>query len=163
MHDIDVFTDGSCMKKYKTICGYGIYFPNKELPNISRTFKYPPLTNQRAELYAIYVAVVTIKKHIPNFRTINIYTDSAYSINTLTDWMYKWVHNGWKTAGQQPVMNTDIIMKLYDVISKRRNKIKFTHVRSHTGKQDALSLGNEMADKLATNGAMKMLKKWEPK
>lgn len=159
MKNIDVFTDGSFMKKNKILCGYGVHFPNKELPDISRSFKHPPCTNQRAELYAIYVAIVTIKKHIPDFDEIHIYTDSDYSIQTLTKWMYKWAKNNWQTADKQPVKNLDIIRDLlYDVIGKRKNKITFTHVYSHTGKKDKLSIGNEMADKLATSGALKMLR-----
>ena len=53
--DIIVFTDGSCIKNTNSIkCGYGIYFPNNELANVSKKLKLLPLTNQRAELMAIY-------------------------------------------------------------------------------------------------------------
>jgi ribonuclease HI len=89
---------------------------------------------------------------------IHIYTDSEYSIKTVTTWMYQWAKKDWKTATGQQVKNLDIIRDLlFSVISKRKDKIKLTHVRSHTGKNDKLSLGNEMADKLAVKGALKML------
>jgi len=45
--------------------------------------------------------------------------------------------------------------KIDKMLQKYKGLIKFTHVRSHTGKQDPHSLGNEQADKLATSGAMK--------
>jgi hypothetical protein len=39
------------------------------------------------------------------------------------------------------------------LIEKCGGEIIFTHVRSHTGKSDVHSLGNDEADKLATSGA----------
>ena len=151
---IEVFTDGSCMKKkYGNYCGYGIYFPNGEIPNISRKFTHSPLTNQRAELYAIYVALILIKK-VGQFDNVVIYSDSEYSIKCLTVWIHTWNANKWKTAKNDPVKNQDIIKPLYDILRKFKH-IKFVHVRSHTGNTDVLSVGNEMADKLATQGSMK--------
>lgn len=156
MKIIEVFTDGSCMKKKTgTLCGYGIYFPNGELPNISRKFTRTPSTNQRAELFAIYVALILIKKLIKDFDKVIIYTDSEYSIKCLTVWITTWEKNSWKTASNKSVKNQDIIKPLHSILQKFKNKIEFIHVMSHTGKTDTKSLGNEMADKLATTGAMK--------
>ncbi len=107
--DIIVYTDGSCIKGKKTLCGYGIYFPNKELNNVSRPFKYTPLTNQRSELYAIYKALKLITTYIKDFKTIYIYSDSDYSIKSLTIWINNWKKNNWKTASNKPVLNQDII------------------------------------------------------
>lgn len=149
-----VFTDGSCMKRKVPIAGYGIYFPNKELPNISRKFKHSPITNQRAELYAIYVALILVIKKL-TFENIQIYTDSEYSINCLTTWVYQWKKNQWKTANKSDVKNQDILKPLYDILKKYKDKINFTHVRSHTGADDFLSEGNRIADTLATMGSQK--------
>lgn len=154
MKIVEVFTDGSCMKKKNIIGGYGIYFPNKELPNISRKFTHEPITNQRAELYAIYVALILIKKNI-NFDKIIIYTDSDYSIKCITVWGKDWIKNNWKTSTNQSVKNQDIIKPLLDIYLKMKDKIEFIHVNSHTGNTDYKSLGNAEADKLATTGSMK--------
>jgi ribonuclease HI len=70
-----------------------------------------------------------------------------YSINCITKWIGNWLKKDWKTSNGKEVMNRDLIQKLYDLYKKHR--VTFTHVRSHTGKQDRLSLGNEMADRLA--------------
>lgn len=148
-----VYTDGSYMKtKTGSLCGYGIYFPNGEIANISKKFTKTPLTNQRAELYAIYKAIKAISKKI-KFNKIEIYTDSEYSIKSLTQWIISWKKNGWKTANNKQVLNQDIIKKIDKKLTKYEGKINFTHVRSHTGKSDKHSLGNEQADKLATDGA----------
>lgn len=153
MKIIKVFTDGSCMKKNKIKCGYGIYFPNGELPNISRKFDREPLTNQRAELFAIYVSLIIIKKYL-EYDKIIIYTDSGYSIGCLTDWVYKWNDNDWKTANDKPVKNQDILKPLHDIIKKIKKNVEFIHVMSHTKKVDYMSVGNEIADKLATSGSL---------
>lgn len=61
--DIDIFTDGSLIrKKGKIYCGYGIYFPNGENNNISKKFDKGLITNNRAELYAIYKSLKICKK-----------------------------------------------------------------------------------------------------
>lgn len=151
---IEVFTDGSCMKRKKILGGYGIYFPNGELPNISRPFKRPPLTNQRAELFSIYVTLILVNKNL-KYDQLIIYTDSDYSIKSLTKWMYDWNDTSWKTSTNKPVKNQDILKPLFSILQKIKEKVKFVHVRSHTNKKDRLSLGNAMADKLATDGAQK--------
>lgn len=150
-----VYTDGSCMKgKGGPRCGYGVYFPNEELSNMSKKFTNAPLTNQRAELYAIYKAIKKITKKI-DFNRIEIYSDSEYSIKSLTEWIVSWKKNGWKTANKKEVLNQDIIKKIDKKLQKYNGKINFTHVRAHTGKTDKHSLGNAEADKLATSGAQK--------
>lgn len=163
---IELFTDGSCMKKKSgMLCGYGIHFhnidniilkdPDRPIKDISRPFHHPPLTNQRAELYAIYVSLIEIKNKT-EFDSIIIYSDSMYSIETLTKWAKSWEKNGWKTADNGNVKNTDIIMPLYDIVKKLGTKIKFIHVMSHTGNKDFQSVGNDIVDKLAVKGAYRM-------
>lgn len=157
---VNVFTDGSFIKK-KTLtgeeniyCGYGVYFPNKELPNISRPFKRGKKTNQRGELFAIYVALIVIKKNLI-YNKINIYTDSEYSIKGLTRWIKVWEKNGWKTSSNKPVENLDIIIPINDILKQQGDKVVFIHVKSHTGKQDEISISNNIVDALAKEGAFK--------
>ena len=154
MTTIEVFTDGSCIKNGNILGGYGIYFPNNELKSISRKFTHEPITNQRAELYAIYVALILIKKNL-DFDKIIIYTDSEYSIKCFTQWIKKWKRNGWKSSSGSKVKNQDIIQPVSNILDKLSGQVEFKHVRSHTGKKDRLSIANSIADKLATTGAMK--------
>jgi ribonuclease HI len=153
---LKIFTDGACKNNGKSnaLAGIGVYFPNKEYKDISKPFVHPPITNQRAELYAIYKAVKAFRDDADNYTEIIIYTDSNYSIKCLTEWVKSWIKNNWNTSGNKKVMNRDIIKPLYEMIKKYK-QIKFIHVRSHTGKQDELSLGNSVADDLAVNGANK--------
>ena len=156
INDIIVYTDGA-YKKSTNACGYGIHFPNGEIKDIGRAFRRKPLTNQRAELYAIYKALRTIKrKYI--FDTIHLYSDSEYSIKSVTIWINGWKKNNWKTAGGKAVSNQDLIMRIDKILTKFPKKIIFAHVKAHTGKTDKHSVGNQKADDLANIGAEKSLK-----
>ena len=151
MSHIDIYTDGSCIKNKKNIaCGYGVYFPNGEFSNISRPFNHPPLTNQRTELYAIYTAL----KIANEFDNITIYSDSEYSIKSLTIWIKNWKKNNWQTAQKKSVLNQDIIKNIDELM---HNRVKFIHVKAHTGKQDDMSKNNDIVDKFAKDGAKKHL------
>jgi tRNA U34 5-carboxymethylaminomethyl modifying enzyme MnmG/GidA len=58
--------------------------------------------------------------------------------------------NSYINNGEQ-VPNVDLIKKL--LIIKRKYNIVLLKVRAHTGKKDKHSIGNEIADKLANEGA----------
>ena len=108
---IEVYTDGSFSKSKSGIkAGYGIHFPNGELKDVSRKFTHEPITNQRAELYAIYKAIKLVTTNY-DFDKLNIYSDSKYSIDSLTVWIKNWKLNGWMTSNKKEVLNQDIIKK----------------------------------------------------
>ena len=150
--EIIVFTDGSHMKP-KNLCGYGVHFPNGEFEDISRPFTKGEKTNQRAELYAIYKAIKIITKSDKKL-DIKIYTDSEYSIKSLTIWIKNWKKNHWIGSTGKPVMNQDIIQNIDKLMTEHLGKIKFQHVRAHTNKNDYESTHNDITDKLAKSGAM---------
>lgn len=157
-HDkFQVFTDGACLGNgtRNAIAGIGVHFSNTVgLSDISESFPLANPTNQRAELYAIYKALLAV----PDYPNIEILTDSKYSINCIDVWSKAWERNGWKTRGSRPgvltpVKNQDIIKPICNLIKTRSQSIQWTHVRGHSGVQ-----GNEIADTLATNGAKKLQK-----
>jgi ribonuclease HI len=160
LHNIKIFTDGSSLNNSGIVSygGIGIYFPNNEFKNISESFFIKPITNQRTELYAIYVSLKKVIDSKMKFKKIKIYTDSEYSINSLTVWINNWKKNDWKGSNNKPIKNRDIIEPISKLIEKYPDKIKFTHVRSHTGGSDFNSINNNRADKLAVSGARKAQK-----
>ncbi|VBB17788.1 ribonuclease H [Yasminevirus sp. GU-2018] len=152
---IDVYTDGSFRKTPKgDICGYGIYFPGRELKNVAAPLRDDVITNNRAELRAIYQAIVRIAKNY-TFDLINIYTDSEYCQKSLTTWIVMWKQNNWKNAKRKPVENQDIIMKIDRYMQRYQGKINIQWVRAHTGGKDIHSVNNAKADRLANMGADK--------
>ena len=147
---ITVFTDGACTNNgyHNAKAGIGVHFPNGELRDLSRVIKKNP-TNQRAELYAILVALYYIDKKIGLKKVkVIIKTDSEYSINCLTKWSAAWKKNGWVKKDGEKVKNKEILTRIDDYLQKY--DVSFEHVRSHTGNTDPDSIGNDAADKLAT-------------
>ena len=162
--EIKIFTDGSYVKATNA-CGYGVLFPNGEYANLSKRFKILPLTNQRAELYAIYKGIKTVYNNVNidnvnnnvNKTNLTIYSDSEYSIKSLTIWIKNWKKNNWKASTGKDVLNQDLIVKLDTIIEKYKQnigKITFIHVRAHTGRKDYASINNDLVDKLAKNGGV---------
>jgi len=151
MTTIEIFTDGACSSNGRSSAqaGYGLYFPNNEYKSYGRAFIHKPITNQRAELYAIYKA---LKIGTTEDNKLIIYTDSLYSINCVTKWMKSWLASGWKTKTGKPVKNVDILQMINEIYLENKEKITFVHVKAHTGKSDYHSKGNEQADILARSG-----------
>lgn len=168
---VRVFTDGSARQNgsKRAKGGIGVYFPDGQCPSVSLPYRGHHLvvcpstgqlvreeqgsgvtTNQRAELEAIRVAI-DLACTAPNYekkRTeIKVYTDSQYSIQCLTVWIYTWVANNWKTARDKGVKNRDIIEPLFATVLD--NRVSFYHTEAHTEKQDERSRGNSVANSLA--------------
>lgn len=155
---LEIYTDGSLVKKGEnTYCGYGIYFPNHEYKSISRKFTHEPITNNRAELYAILKSIVIsniinlgrIKNNQPEIKLVNIYTDSEYSVKTFNEWLPKW------KKSKKEYKNPDIIDEIETHIAIAPFKIIMKHVRAHTGKTDIHSMSNNIVDELAKKGAFR--------
>lgn len=153
LRTIAVYTDGSLRKTSKgNVCGYGIHFANNALPDTFGPFRNGNVTNNRAELYAIYRAIKLIKQTY-RFETVDIYTDSQYCQKSLTEWIQTWKKNGWKNAQKKPVENQDIIQKIDKYLQKYAGKINIYWIHSHTNNKDEHSKGNAKADMLANLGA----------
>jgi ribonuclease HI len=155
---LEIYTDGSLIKKDCNIyCGYGIYFPNNEYKSISRKFTYEPITNNRAELYAILKSIVIsniinlerIKNNIEQIMLVNIYSDSEYSVKTFNEWLPKW------KKSKKEYKNSDLINEIEKHIEFAPFKVILQHTRAHTGKNDIHSISNNIADDLAKKGAFR--------
>lgn len=134
-----VFTDGSFAEG---LAGYGWVFIPKYADVHALTGSGPvrgKLTNNTGELTAILDAITTV-----TVRPLDIYSDSKYSINCLTEWYPAWERNGFRTAKGQPVANLELIQAIR---ARMMDGISFHHVRAHVGHK-----WNEMADRLADAG-----------
>ena len=105
-------------------------------------------TNNRQELKAILYALIRWGKKLSDLNWHNsipiVYSDSAYSINTLTNWMFSWKNNGWKKTNNQIPENLDLIQEYYNLY-EQGYRIDLRKIKGHAG-----HIGNELADKLAT-------------
>lgn len=100
-------------------------------------------TNNRMELMGAIVALETIKSPLK----VQLWTDSQYVRSGITSWISGWKRNGWKTAAKQPVKNEDLWRRLDAAAAKL--DVEWRWVKGHAGHE-----GNELADQLATRGAV---------
>jgi len=144
-----VYTDGACTANGSETAqaGIGVYFGSNDLRNVSRPLLTKgPHTNQRAELEAIQEALAITKDD----ESVDIRTDSQYSISCFQDWLPAWERNGWRNKKNKPVMNQDLIRPILAMIRARKARklgFRFTKVKGHSG-----IFGNDEADRLATSG-----------
>lgn len=146
-----IYTDGSTFNngKKNAVGGYGVFFSDTNIPEVSAPVDGPKVTNNVAELLALEYALKAARQYKLK---ATIYTDSQYAINCLTKWCQKWQQNGWVSSGYRggppkPIKNRELIEKCYNDLIKSNCTLQ--HINSHTGKMDRHSIGNEIADRLA--------------
>ena len=105
------------------------------------------ITNNQGELMAVIHCLSAIKTtDIP----INIYLDSAYVLNGITDWIHNWKLNNWISSNKKPVQNKELWQELDRLVSLQSD-IQFIKVKGHSNNE-----GNNRADALC-NEAMDQL------
>jgi ribonuclease HI len=97
------------------------------------------------ELTAAIEALAALKRRCK----VQLYTDSQYVRNGITEWLPQWKKRDWKTADRKPVKNADLWVRLEQEIS--RHDVHWHWVRGHAG-----HAGNERADALANRGIDEM-------
>ena len=100
-------------------------------------------TNNRMELTAIIKAL----EYYDEAKEIEVFTDSKYVMQGITEWIKNWKTNHWKTSQKKDVKNKDLWVLLDSVSAK--HDIKWSWVKGHAG-----DYGNEIADKLATQAIL---------
>ena len=83
-------------------------------------------TNNQMELLAPIEAL----KKIPKGSKVQIFTDSKYVKSGITEWIYNWKKNGWKTANKQGVKNKDLWTEL-DILANEF-EISWNWVKAHS-------------------------------
>jgi len=98
-------------------------------------------TNNRMELLAAIRALQQLKRPIE----VELYTDSKYVKQGITEWITRWKANGWRRkSGKRwlPVKNEDLWRALDEEVA--RHQVSFHWVEGHAGHAE-----NERADELA--------------
>ena len=76
---------------------------------------------------------------------VELFTDSKYVMDGITQWIQNWKKNNWRTATKKDVKNKELWQKLDQLITE--HQVQWHWVKGHSG--DA---GNEAADLLANKG-----------
>ena len=147
-----IYTDGSAHPNPGP-GGFGVLVLDKDEKNeyniiVECYCKYSNNTsNNKEEIKAILYSFLKYGVNINNtgFAEIPVvYSDSAYAINTLTDWMFRWAANGWVKSDKKTPENLDLIQAYYEWYQKGY-RIELRKVKGHAGNKY-----NEIVDKLAT-------------
>jgi ribonuclease HI len=135
-----IYTDGGCSGNpgpgawaYILIRGEG---ESRDARFVSQT------TNNRMELKAVIEALRKVREN-PQLASaeIELFTDSQYVKNGISDWIHTWKKNGWKTRSKKPVKNQDLWQQLLDLSSAL--DIHWRWLQGHAGDRY-----NEACDRL---------------
>jgi len=109
------------------------------------TGNHPQSTNNRMELEAAIAALAYLQGRYGACQ-VELYTDSRYVRLGISQWIDRWVANGWQTRGKQTVKNRDLWRRLYElcVSPEAALSVDWHWVKGHAG--DPL---NERVDRLA--------------
>lgn len=103
-------------------------------------------TNNRMELTAALEGLQLLQqKEIKNV-LVTIYTDSSYTINGITKWVYGWQKNGWRTKEKKEVLNKGLWEALLGAASCY--EVEWKLLPGHAGIP-----ANERCDEIATTYA----------
>ena len=141
MQQVTIYTDGAC-KGNPGPGGWGAWLQSGK--HEKELFGGEALTtNNRMELMAVIEALQALKRPCK----VELYLDSQYVRQGITEWIHGWKAKGWKTAAKQPVKNADLWQQLDALVHGGIHQIKWLWVKGHAG-----DFGNEKADALANLG-----------
>lgn len=139
-----IYTDGGCIGNpgpggWAAVLQYGEH--EKELSG-----RFRETTNNRMELRAALEALEALKRPCQ----IELYTDSAYVRNGITQWIHGWQRNGWRTANKTPVKNQDLWRRLLIALERHEaaGGVVWHWTKGHAGNPL-----NERVDELANSAA----------
>ena len=139
MKQVIIYTDGAC-RGNPGPGGWGalIKFESAEKEIFGGQLD---TTNNQMELSAAIEGLAALKEPC----SVELFTDSKYVMDGITQWIQNWKKNNWRTATKKDVKNKELWQKLDQLISQHR--VQWHWVKGHSGDE-----GNEAADLLANKG-----------
>ena len=119
-----LYTDGACsgnpgLGGYAGILIYGDFKREYSGAEVDTT-------NNRMEVMAVLEGLKRLKYPCK----VEVYSDSAYTVNAFTNgWIYAWKKGGWKKADGKAVLNVDLWEELYQ--KTREHEVTFHKVAGH--------------------------------
>jgi ribonuclease HI len=134
------FTDGASSGNPGP-SGWGVILATPEGDILELGEGFPKATNNQMELLGTIAAL----RKIPQAEGVLLYTDSTYVIKGISQWIWGWMKNGWKTAEGKDVSNKELWQDLLREQQRLgKGVVKYNYVRGHAGIP-----GNERADQIA--------------
>ncbi len=148
--DINIYCDGACSPNPgKSGTGVAVYFQT-EINQLWYGLYEPNGTNNTAELNGMLEAFKLAKHYIEAGKSVQVLSDSKYSIDSITKWAAGWQRKGWKKADGQPIKNPELVQACFSLYQAIKNNLTITHVKGHADIE-----GNELSDRMAVLARMK--------
>jgi ribonuclease HI len=141
--DVSIYCDGACEPNPGNAGSGIVVYRAGALAQLWFGLYNPMGTNNTAELNALYHALRMAEAEIRAGNSVELCSDSAYSINCIRSWAPSWEKRGWKKPGGE-IKNLQIIQDCYAIFLRIRKDLTLTHVAAHVGTE-----GNELADRMA--------------
>ncbi len=154
--DVSIYCDGACDPNPGHAGSGIVVYRAGKLAELWYGLYNPMGTNNTAELNALYHALRMAEAEIRTGNTVEVRSDSAYSINCIRSWAPNWERKGWKKPGGE-IRNLEIIQDCYAIYRRIEEELKLTHVAGHVGTE-----GNELADRMAMLGVQRREEELRP-
>ncbi len=155
-----IHTDGSCHGNGTphALSGCGVWFGKDDLRNTSVLLPVPPHTNQRAELFAVLLALRAGLAQDQSVRggSVEVISDSAYCVNGVSQWLPKWKARSWRKADGTPVANVDLWRKVWATCQTLRARgiaPRLVWTKGHAGNHAADDLASRAVASAMTSSA----------
>ena len=86
-------------------------------------------TNNQMELSAAIEGLAALKEPCH----VDLFTDSKYVMDGITQWIHNWKKNSWRTAAKKDVKNKELWQKLDELINF--HQVQWHWVKGHSGMQ----------------------------
>jgi ribonuclease HI len=154
--DVSIYCDGACEPNPGNAGSGIVVYRAGKLAQLWFGLYNPAGTNNTAELNALFHALHIAEAEIEAGNSVEVCSDSAYSINCICSWARNWEKRGWKKTGGE-IKNLEIIQDCYAIYRRIAGELTLTHVAGHAGTE-----GNELADRMAMLAAQRKEKELRP-
>jgi ribonuclease HI len=151
--DINIYCDGACSPNPgKSGTGMAVY-QEQQLIELWYGLYESMGTNNTAELNGILAAFKYAQDHIKQGKTVQVLSDSKYSIDCITKWAKGWQAKGWTRGKGEEIKNLDIIKPCFALYQALKSNLIISHVKGHANIE-----GNELSDRMAVLARVKCTK-----
>ena len=148
--DINIYCDGACSPNPgKSGTGMAVYH-KQNLVELWYGLYEPMGTNNTAELNGMLAAFKYAQGHISQGKTVQVLSDSKYSIDCITKWAKGWQAKGWTRGKGEEIKNLEVIKQCFTLYQALKNNLIISHVKGHSNNE-----GNELSDRMAVLARMK--------
>ena len=148
--DINIYCDGACSPNPgKSGTGMAVY-QQQQLIELWYGLYEPMGTNNTAELNGMLEAFKYAQVHIQQGKTVQVLSDSKYSIDCITKWAKGWQAKGWTRGKGEEIKNLEVIKQSFALYQSLKSHLIINHVKGHANIE-----GNELSDRMAVLARMK--------